>query len=126
MVEVEIEGLKVLSEMNLRQHWRKRAARFREQKMVVWYFLSEALKKPPLDAIPCTVTLTRIGPRKLDSDNLAGGFKAIRDEVARWMGINDNHPDVVWAYQQVTSKEVKVGYSYRVRIKIERDTPTQP
>ena len=116
-MEVEIEGLKVLSEMNLRDHWRVRHARFKVQRMMVWGFLSVS---PPV-AIPCTVTLTRIGPRKLDSDNLAGGFKAVRDEVARWLKINDNHPDVVWAYQQVTSKEVKVGYPYGVRIKIESD-----
>ena len=38
------------------------------------------------------VTLTRVSPRALDSDNLAYAFKAVRDEVAAYFGVNDNDP----------------------------------
>jgi len=30
--------------------------------------------------------------RKIDSDNLAGGFKAVRDQVAKWCGRDDKCP----------------------------------
>lgn len=46
------------------------------------------------------VTLTRVAPRALDSDNLASAFKAIRDEVAAKLGVNDNDPRVTWSYGQ--------------------------
>lgn len=36
-----------------------------------------------------TVVLTRVAPRQLDDDNLAGRLKAVRDQVAQEMGIND-------------------------------------
>ena len=50
--------------------------------------------------VPVVVTLTRIAPRALDGDNLQGAFKAMRDEVAKWIGVPDNHPSVTWEYGQ--------------------------
>lgn len=48
------------------------------------------------------ITLTRIGPGTLDSeDNLAAGFKAVRDGVADALGLNDRHPRLRWFYGQV-------------------------
>jgi hypothetical protein len=47
------------------------------------------------------ITLTRIGPGTLDSeDNLAGGFKAVRDGIADALGVNDRHPRLRWFYGQ--------------------------
>lgn len=54
------------------------------------------------------VTLTRLGPRKLDSDNLAGSFKAIRDGVADALGIDDGSELIQWEYRQEKSKECSV------------------
>ena len=39
--------------------------------------------------LPVTVTLTRLGGRKLDPDNLANSFKHVQDGVAAWLGIDD-------------------------------------
>jgi hypothetical protein len=36
------------------------------------------------------VLLTRVGPTNgLDDDNLASALKAVRDEVAKWLGVDD-------------------------------------
>ena len=36
----------------------------------------------------------------LDTDNLAGGFKAVRDGIADWLGINDGDKAITWNYTQ--------------------------
>lgn len=47
------------------------------------------------------VTLTRISPGVVDDDGLAGGtMKAVRDEVAAWIGIDDGHARIRWSYEQ--------------------------
>jgi hypothetical protein len=64
------------------------------------------------------VTLTRIGPRDLDSDNLAGSAKAVRDAVARWLGVDDGpRAPVEWRYAQ--ERPAKGAKRYAVRITIE-------
>lgn len=71
--------MRLMSEANTHQHWRKKYERNkRQQKAVRLIWLS----KRPSVALPCRVCFTRIGPRMLDSDNLAYAFKAIRDELA--------------------------------------------
>jgi hypothetical protein len=40
----------------------------------------------------------------LDDDNLASGFKAARDGVADWLGIDDGSPRLSWRYGQRKSK----------------------
>ena len=48
------------------------------------------------------VTLTRIAPSNgLDDDNLAGALKAVRDEVAAWLGVDDkDRATVRYEYEQ--------------------------
>ncbi len=48
---------------------------------------------------PLVCTLTRIG-RKLDDDNLASAFKAVRDQVAAELGVDDGSDAVAWRYAQ--------------------------
>ena len=52
----------------------------------------------------CTVTLTRIAPRKLDCDNLRGALKAVRDGVADWLGVDDGSERITWKYAQERGK----------------------
>jgi hypothetical protein len=78
-------------------HWSADAKRRKKQRTIVKWGLMP-LPKPPL---PVVVTLTRIGPRDLDTDNLAGGFKSVRDEVAAWLWCGDSTRDpVTWVYRQ--------------------------
>ena len=58
------------------------------------------------------IELTRLAPRRLDSDNLAGSCKHIRDGIADWFGVDDGDARYQWAYAQEKSKE----YGVRVTI----------
>jgi hypothetical protein len=66
---------------------------------------------------PARVTFTRVRPagrRALDTDNLCSAFKAVRDEVAAFYGVDDGDPRWDWQYPP----EV-VGARYEIRIRIE-------
>jgi hypothetical protein len=78
--------LRTSSGLNAREHFRVRAKRVRKEREGVAWVLTTA-RKP---ALPCSVLLTRVAPSSgLDDDNLAGSLKAVRDEVARWLGVDD-------------------------------------
>jgi hypothetical protein len=99
MIEIPI---RIESTLNKREHWAmrsRRASKHREH--TVW-----ALKaaKMPDACLPKVVKLIRIAPRSLDTDNLAGGLKSVRDGVADWLHINDNDPRVSWQYGQRKGK----------------------
>lgn len=83
--------------LNAREHWRARAKRVKAEREATRYAI--ARKDVP---IPCTVRLTRIAPSAgVDDDNLAGALKAVRDEVAACLGIDDRHTGLVrYVYAQ--------------------------
>jgi hypothetical protein len=84
--------LRIESVANLREHWRKRAARAKGHKL--------AALAVPVHPLPCVVTLTRIAPRELDDDNLQSGFKALRDGIAARLGVDDRDPRIRFQYRQ--------------------------
>lgn len=54
------------------------------------------IPKPPVSVVLC-----RLGPKLLDSDNLAGSFKHVQDAVARFLGVDDGDVKAVrWLYTQ--------------------------
>jgi hypothetical protein len=65
--------------------------------------------------VPGKVTITRLAPRQLDTDNLAGACKHVRDGVADWLGIDDGDLRVAWVCEQEKAKPKQHG----VRIKME-------
>jgi hypothetical protein len=86
--------------LNSREHWAARGKRVAHERRTTRAFLSLA-DRPRLDGLPMICELTRIGPRLCDSDNLQGGLKAIRDEVAAWLGCSDGpRGPVEWRYSQ--------------------------
>jgi hypothetical protein len=95
--------IRIESEMNSRCHWSVRRKRFTEHKQCVSYAWPKPRYRDYGDGA-LVVTLTRIGPRKLDSDNLASGFKAVRDEIARIIGIDDGDSRITWRYDQRKGK----------------------
>ena len=107
--------VRVVSEANTREHWGKKFARKREQQealRVAWKKAAKKMSRPV--AVPCVVRFTRIGPQKMDDDNLAGGFKGCRDAVAHEIGIDDGSELIKWEYCQVAvGKRV---YSVRVEV----------
>ncbi len=94
------------SELNLRTHWRQRARRVAEQREDARILVRAGLTGSPFRARvrprdqALTVRLTRIAPRQLDSDNLAGALKAIRDGVADALGMDDGDSRFEWLYAQ--------------------------
>lgn len=89
--------IRTVSEANQNEHWRNRHRRRKKQRQDIGLFLNTC-KRPRL---PCDVWLTRIAPRQLDpGDNLNNSMKAIRDQIAVFLGVDDNDERVRWRYQQ--------------------------
>lgn len=91
------------SEANLSEHWTKRKKR-RDLQSLLLRKEFEASKL--IFPLPLHVILTRISPRKLDTDNLVSAFKHIRDEIAdilvpgKRKGRADDTNDIRWFYDQ--------------------------
>lgn len=95
------------SAANLREHWAAKARRVKAQRVLtrIALFATPGLlslrgyfSSLPSTRIACT--FTRVGPRALDSDNLQGAFKSVRDEVAKFFGLDDGSGRWAWDYQQ--------------------------
>lgn len=90
---------------NLREHWRVRAKRTQAQrltgKMYAYHWVpAHFVLKPSFRNVKMRITLTRISPRKLDSDNVASAFKAFRDGIADALEVNDGSDLIEWQYAQ--------------------------
>jgi hypothetical protein len=102
--------LRVVSEANAHEHWRARQKRAKQQRFIAYALVGRHFKYLP--SFPVTVKFTRLAPRKLDSDNLAGACKAARDGVADVYGIDDGDERWGWEYGQEKAKQ------YGIRIEI--------
>jgi hypothetical protein len=98
-----------VSEANTRCHWAQRYRRFKAQQNCV-----KALLVEPVVAELATnlargrvlrIMLTRLADRAMDTDNLAGAFKAIRDQLAVMLKIDDGSSLVEWHYWQEKCEE---------------------
>jgi hypothetical protein len=93
---------RVVTETNTHGHWRTKAKRVSAQRTAVYV----AWCKSPLcgpeawaHLAKVVVTLTHVGPR-MDDDNLATAFKAVRDEIAANVGPDDGDAFYAWRYGQ--------------------------
>lgn len=111
--------VQTVSELNRRDHWSERHRRATQQKELTTLLLRSASGFDRRRFFsPYRVTLTRIAPGAIkDSDNLASAMKAVRDGVAKFLGVDDADlgacPDVTWVIAQEKQS------SYAVRIDIE-------
>lgn len=97
------------SSLNARLHWRARATTAKAERRQALLMCGASLERP---ATFCVVRLTRIGPRRLDDDNVATAFKAVRDGVADWLRVDDGDTSKVrWEYDQA-----KGDYAIRVEV----------
>lgn len=120
--------IRTVSESNSSEHWSVKRKRHLHQQ-----FLVRCSCVAHIDQVefPCEVTLTRLAPRTLDSDNLVSCFKWIRDELSECMlpegkntyltakgkvlvlkGRKDSDPRITWHYAQ----EKKNVYGIRIDI----------
>jgi len=132
------------SEANLREHFHAKARRAKEQRAAVtaavidagatvylqvvkpkkktakpkavarWGLPAPTMRLAP-PTLPCAVTMTRIAPRVLDDDNLARSAKAVRDQLAELLAIDDRDPRVAWRCEQ----ERGGAHEYAVKVRIE-------
>lgn len=94
MIEFRV-SMEAPSTPNLREHWGPKASRTKRQRGAI------ARKMPKWPGGPLLlVRLTRIAPRALDGDNMQGAMKAIRDQVAAGLRVDDRAPLVEWQYHQ--------------------------
>lgn len=94
----------LVSEANRKEHWAPRAKRVKAQRVAVraaW--LGAGYAVPPF---PLVVTMTRVWgagrSKAMDpSDNLPRAFKAVQDELAACIGVDDRETDKVeWCFEQ--------------------------
>lgn len=114
MIDLEVP-VRIVSEANQRGAWFAGYTRKKRQQAEVSRCL-HTRERPPL---PCKVTLTRYGAGLLDSDNMVGGFKHVRDQVAEWLGCGDSTRDPIkWVYgeQVKTTKDDAPRYWCRIEI----------
>ena len=112
--------IKTISENNAREHHMARHRRRSMQRECVHlhWLAHRSMKVAP----PYVITLTRIAGRKLDSDNLQGSCKAIRDQVAKELGINDGDEAHEWRYDQRKPRPREIGLQvggYGVEVRVE-------
>lgn len=116
IVHVVIPCLRTYSETNVHAHWRQRQQRAKDQRCRVRQALTAATHGRPLVLSPqITVILTRISPRRLDSDNLQGSLKFCRDAVAAYLALDDGSPRLTWYYRQRKGHE---PHTYAVEVSI--------
>lgn len=108
-LRLDIPGLQIKSEANQRGRWGAGAKRASKQRDVVAALLSGCARR----AIPCEVRIVRVAPGRLDDDNLARACKAVRDEVAVWLGVDDGDPRISWVTAQEKSKTYGARIIYR-------------
>lgn len=104
--------LRTYSLANQREHWAKKAKRTKAERKAAYMAC-------PRVSLPCIVTLTRIAPRELDTDNLTGALKAVRDGVADRLGIDDADRRVWWMYAQ--RSDAPKTYGVEIHIQRKRD-----
>ena len=110
-----------LANMTTRVHWRKILKIKKNQQQLTLYTLTGLVTKPKkwstimgemeVPKLPLVVHITRVGPRKLDGDNLQSACKYVRDMIAYIVGTDDGSPLYTWDSSQ------RIGpYSVEVEI----------
>lgn len=94
--------VKAVSLANEHTHWRTRQSRAKPQRKAGYLYAMQArIRTLPF---PLVITMTRIAPRPLDSDNLPPSMKSIRDGISDALKIDDRDPRVEWEYRQEKRK----------------------
>ncbi len=98
-------------------HWKAKAFAKKRQREVANIHTIAALLEVNAHlnySPPYAVTITRIGKRQMDDDNIAYAAKAVRDGIAEALGVNDgDRKAITFQYAQ------EIGTEYGVRINIQ-------
>lgn len=116
MIEAFDIPIKVISEMNWRGHWAERHCRMKKQKDLAYVYCLKHLGRKREWPGEFFITLTRLKgyrQRDYDDDNLRGAFKAVRDGIAAYLGIDDGSERIEWEYYQ--DKSIRPGIRVEIR-----------
>lgn len=92
--------IKLPSLANTRMSWQAMARLKGKQRRAVLTAIRVATRRIAIPPPPLVIMITRVGPRKLDDDNLQSACKYVRDEIARYIGLDDGSPQYTWMYDQ--------------------------
>lgn len=108
--------IKTVNELNAHAHWRTRQKRAKMQRAATRMAIGWWHEFP----LPIRVTFTRIAPGNgLDpGDGLPSAFKAIRDELADIIGVNDRSPLYEWVYAQRRGEAKEYGVEIELEAKV--------
>lgn len=94
--------VRTVSEANQREYWAVKLRRKKAQQVAVQAAFIAGMYRSS-QFCNCEITLLRYGPKRLDSDNLAGSFKYVQDAVSEWIAVDDGDERLAWTYSQVKS-----------------------
>ncbi len=98
LVRVTIDGLRLTNGANAREHWAATARRAkRERSLILRALIASGMRVP---RGPWRVEITRVAPRRMDSDGATIACKHLRDGVADWIGVDDGSDAVTFAVDQ--------------------------
>ena len=86
--------IRLVSVANTRECWQAKAGRAQAHRRAGF------LMTPKDVALPAIVTITRIGPKRMDDDNVVSACKALRDSIAQRIGVDDGCDQITWRYGQ--------------------------
>ena len=118
VIGFRMNGLRLASQSNAREHW---TTTYKKKKTLHHIAAMGMHGLHPIEYLgsELRVTLTRIGPRQLDDDNLQGAFKFVRDAIAQciWGGRMGQRDDLAeWVYDQKRGKYgIEVRFESRKR-----------
>jgi hypothetical protein len=119
LLSVEIP-MQLVSTANQRLHWSAKARQTKNQRAATKLVMRSSAVRPRAYEVAgvlalggqLVVTLTRLATRKLDSDNLAIAFKAVRDQIAEELGVDDGSDAIDWRYLQAKGlKAIRIEIS---------------
>lgn len=102
-----MDAMRLVPGDNAREHWARKASRLKLQREMSRIKTAAAIGGNKISS--ATITITRIGKRKMDSDNLASSAKGVRDGIADALGIDDGDERLTWVYAQRTEKRYGVS-----------------
>ena len=111
--------MELRSAANLRLHWSERARRAKTHRLIGYTLMRSAIHATGNPFFMARlgdieIELTRMAPRRLDSDNNVSAFKSIRDGVADALEIDDGDEHFLWTYRQESVAKKNSGIRVRV------------
>ena len=112
--------IRTVNRNNARLHWAALHRATRDERRAACLLTRSVLDiaaTARIERLGAVITLTRIGKRKMDSDNLAGCLKGIRDGIAEAIGVDDGDDRLRWVYEQRTE------WRYAVEVEVLTNEP---